>query len=612
MTMKRLCATVLLLLWSVCAFAVQKSGTIVYINGSKFYIHTVQPGETLYGLSKAYEVGEKVILQHNPAANDGLKAGETVKIPFVTAVPEPKSERKLRKTFDSHTVAQGETLYGISRKYEIPIQTVIEDNPSLDPTNLRLGERILIRKKQIGTEDEAGTKEQWEAYRNTLNSVAEEGYAYHMVKPGETFYSLSRRFGITEELLGALNGGLKPADLKAGAIIKVPGSPEELAAQGQQPADTLRADSIPDLFADAKVKEIEFRALRRSATLNVALMLPIAVDGDANSNYLEFYQGFLLGLDSVKTKYGYSVNVGLYNTARDAEKIREITQSDAFRNTDLIIGPVYEEGLYPVIRFAEEYNVPVVSPLANITGLNSDVLFQMAPDPAHKWEKVADLVNGDKQVTLIYTESTDKEFEKEILTLLGDSDYKKHTYKYVHPSARTNSSSGDLTPLLDNGADNVFIIMTDNEVDVDRILAAIASADTSISSRGRTPSKFVVLGNIRWNRMNNIDRTMFFKDRVIFISTYHAKRDSQTILDFDSAYIRSFGSLPTLFSYRGYDAAVIFCPAMYNDIEYDMEGRSYTPLQTSYLFGQGEQRHNHINRSWTRVNYNSDFTITIE
>lgn len=486
MTMKRLCATVLLLLLSVCAFAVQKSGTIVYINGSKFYIHTVQPGETLYGLSKAYEVGEKVILQYNPSAGGGLKAGENVKIPFVTAVPEPKSERKLRRTFDSHTVAQGETLYAISRKYEIPIQTVIEDNPSLDPTNLRLGERILIRKKEIGSEDEAGAKEQWEAYRNTLNSVAEEGYAYHMVKPGETFYSLSRRFGITEEQLGSLNGGLKPADLKAGAIIKVPGSPEELAAGERQPADTVRADSVPDLSADNRVKEIEFRALRRSATLNVALMLPIAVDGDANSNYLEFYQGFLLGLDSVKTKSGYSMNVCLYNTARDAEKIREITESDAFRNTDLIIGPVYEEGLYPVIRFAEEHNVPVVSPLANITGMNSDVLFQMAPDPAHKWEKAAELVNGDRQVTLIYTESTDKEFEKEILTLLGDSDYKKHTYKYVHPSARTNSNSGDLTPLLDNGADNVFIVMSDNEVDVDRILAAIASADTNISSRGRT------------------------------------------------------------------------------------------------------------------------------
>lgn len=71
-----------------------------------------------------------------------------------------------------------------------------------------------------------------------------------MVKPGETFYSLSRRFGITEEQLGSLNGGLKPADLKAGAIIKVPGSPEELAAGERQPADTVRADSVPDLSAE--------------------------------------------------------------------------------------------------------------------------------------------------------------------------------------------------------------------------------------------------------------------------------------------------------------------------------------------------------------------------
>ena len=37
-----------------------------------------------------------------------------------------------------------------------------------------------------------------------------------------------------------------------------------------------------------------------------------------------------------------------------------------------------------------------------------------------------------------------------------------------------------------------------------------------------------------------------------------------------------------------------------------------TPLQTTYRFGQNEGRENHVNRNWTRVNYNSDFTITIE
>ena len=392
--MKRLCATLLLAAWGFCALAAgEKSRTIVYINGAKYYIHAVQPGETLYGLAKLYGVGEKVIVENNPALAEGLKSAANIRIPVVAEVsPEKdrKSERKLRKTFDFHFVTKGETLYAISRQYEIPVKTLLEDNPNLDPLHMRLGERILIRRKQIGSEDEAGTKEQWEEYRQSLNSVAEEGTAYHIVHPGETFYSLSRRFGITEAEFSALNGGLKPADLKAGAMVKIP-APE--AGQIPEGADSLqRQDSVPE--TGQQVVQIDFRALRAGDPLDVALLLPLATGGEPNGNYLEFYQGFLLGLDSVKLKYGRSVNVDLYNTARDTARIREIVESDAFRKADLIVGPVYEEGLYPVIRFAEEKKIPVVSPLANIEGMNSDVLFQLAPDPSRKYEKAGDLVNG--------------------------------------------------------------------------------------------------------------------------------------------------------------------------------------------------------------------------
>lgn len=604
--MKRLCAILLTLVWALTALAGGKSGTIVYINGAKYYIHTVRTGETLYGLSKTYGVGEQVIVENNPSIARGLKADEKIRIPFVAEAPEPKSDRKLRKTFDFHYVAKGETLYAISRQYEIPVNTLLEDNPNLDPLHMRLGERILIRKKQIGSEDEAGTQQQWEEYRQSLNSVADAGTSYHIVRPGETFYSLSRRFGITEEELSRLNKGLQPADLKAGAMIVVPGSgkPES----GTVP-DSLRQDTAA---ASRTVKQVEFRALRRSETLDVAVLLPLAVNGQPNDNYLDFYQGFLLGLDSVKLESGISVNVNLYNTARDTARIREIVADDAFRQSDLVVGPVYEEGLGEVVRFAEERGIPVVSPLANVEQTNSDVLFQLAPDPARKYEKVEDLVGDGKRVTLICTATTDKEFEREILALLGDRSYTRYTYKYEHPSSRGANSPSDLTPLLENDAENVFVILSDNEVDVDRILAALASADTSITSRGRTAPRFTVLGNARWNRYNNLDRAIFFKDCVVFISTYHAKRDSERVKAFDSAYLRSFGILPTLFSYRGYDTAMIFAPAMYGDIEYDLEDRRFTPLQTTYLFSRPEGRANHVNHNWTRVNYHKDFTITIE
>lgn len=600
--MKRLCATLLMIAWGLSALAGGKSTTIVYINGAKYYIHTVQAGETLYGLSKTYGVGEQVIVENNPSIVRGLKTNQNIKIPYVAEAPEIMSERKLRKTFNFHQVVPGETLFALSRQYEIPVKTLMADNPNLDPLHMRPGERVLIRRKQIGSETAAGTQQQWEAYQKSLNSVAETGTSYHIVHAGETFYSLSRRFGITEEQLSALNGGLKPADLKAGAMIVVPGEDQKEPAATE---DTLRRDSLPP-FDD--VEPIEFRALRRSEALNVAVLLPLAVNGEPNGNYLEFYQGFLLGLDSVKQKSGISVNVDLYNTARDSARIVSILEDKAFRRTHLIVGPVYEEGLYPVVRYAEKHQIPVVSPLANIERMNSDVLFQLAPDPDRKYEKVRDLVAADKRVTLIYTQTVDREFEHEILALLGNRPYERYNYRYQQGA----QGSSDLTPLLENDADNVFVILSDNEVDVDRILAGLASADTSITSRGRTAPKFTVLGNARWNRYNNLDRAIFFKDRVVFISTYHAKRDSEVVKAFDDAYLRSFGMLPTLFSYRGYDTAMIFAPAMYGDIEYDLEDHRYTPLQTTYLFTRPAGRANHVNYNWTRVNYHNDFTITIE
>ena len=121
--------------------------------------------------------------------------------------------------------------------------------------------------------------------------------------------------------------------------------------------------------------------------------------------------------------------------------------------------------------------MPVVSPLAHIVNHNSDVLFQLAPDPAHKYEKAGDLVGGDKHVTLIYTASTYMEFEREILALLGVSEYSRYSYKSEHPSARSANSPSDLTPLLENGQDNLFVILSDNSVDVERILAALDSGE---------------------------------------------------------------------------------------------------------------------------------------
>ena len=616
MRMKRLvaCLVLLLMVWGVSA--IEKSATIVYINGTKYYIHAVAQGETLYSLAKTYEVSEELIKEHNPALAAGLKSGQKLKIPMGKAVTAPTADgnkKKIKKNYSNHYVVKGETLYAIARQYEVPVQTLLEDNPDIDPSRLSLGQKLLIRKKAIGQATEEENREELTRYAEQLSSVT-EGDDYYVVMKGDTFYSLAKRFAISEEELSTLNGGLKPQELKAGAMIRIPSTPATEQVEEQVVATPNPEQEAPEVITpDNRV--IDFRAVCNCDPLKVSLLLPMTSKGRANQNYLEFYQGFLLGLDSLKTKHGYSIDLDLYDTKRDAEEVDRIVEQDRFRRSQLVVGPVYEEEMETVVKFAGEKQIPVVSPLAHISHIQSDVLFLMAPDPTKKYAKAADMIGGEKRVTLIYTESTDKEFEQEILAMLGETPYTKHQYKYQHPSIKLKEgelSPSDLTPLLDNEHDNLFIILSDNEIDVDRVLAALASADTNLRARSLGSPKYAVLGNSRWNRYQNIDRSIFFKNRVTFFSTYHAKRDSERIISFDRAYLRAFGALPTLYAYRGYDAAMIFVASMYNDIEYDLEDRRYSPLQTIYRFTQEEEHKNHLNSDWMRVNYNSDFTITIQ
>ncbi len=610
---KRLLAVLVALGSLSMLFAIEKSTTIVHINGAKYYIHTVAEGETLYALAQTYEVTEQAITDNNESTSEGLKVGDRIKIPFVEtkamAKARQRAERKLSKNFTIHYVEKEETLYSIARRYEIAVQTLLADNPDLDPMQLRSGERILVRKTAIGTSSEREMADQLEDYSQQMNSVAPDGELFYVVQKGDTFYSLARKHGITEQQISELNDGLQPADLKAGAILR-------LSAGEATPSTDTTAEQVSTTPTEEIVAQhFDFRTQCDCDPMPVALLLPLGTPIHPNTNFTEFYRGFLMGLDSVRTRYGHSIELNVFNTNRDTAVIRTIVDNEAFRRSQLIVGPIYEEEMGPVVRFAEQKQVPIVSPLAQMHKVQSDALFEMAPDPNEKYAKAEQLIDTVQHITLIYTDKTDANFEAEMLELLRDRPYKKHTYRYVHPSTKYPAGvqhPSDLAPIMTNDDSNLYIIMADNEIDVDRVLAALASAETNLRARSLAKPRYTVLGNSRWNRYSNIDRTLFFRNSVVFFSTYHAKRNDQVIRNFDRAHIRRFAALPSLYTYRGYDAAMIFVEAMYNDIIYDLEDRRYEPLSTIYRFEQEHPTANHRNNNWMRINYNKDFTISIE
>ena len=88
-----------------------RSKEIKTIGNKEYYMHHVKQGETLWGLSKAYNVTVEEIEELNPDVKKGLKAGHVIGIPVrevagqneepkpeptvvIEPIPEPKPEPK--------------------------------------------------------------------------------------------------------------------------------------------------------------------------------------------------------------------------------------------------------------------------------------------------------------------------------------------------------------------------------------------------------------------------------------------------------------------------------------------------------------------------------------
>ncbi len=113
------------------------------INGKRFIIHSIDEKETLYAISRRYGVPITAILEANPTADGGLSVGQQLKVPYVPKAKPVQTTAGDRK----HKVAAGETLFSISKLYEVSIDEIKAWN-NLKDNSLSLGQELVIKKKQ--------------------------------------------------------------------------------------------------------------------------------------------------------------------------------------------------------------------------------------------------------------------------------------------------------------------------------------------------------------------------------------------------------------------------------------------------------------------------------
>ncbi|WP_245803632.1 LysM peptidoglycan-binding domain-containing protein [Algoriphagus marinus] len=267
-------------LWSFCiaitlflSFSMSSSASTIdsvgveKVGDQSYILHEVEPKETLFGISRRYQAPVGDIVNANAALKQGLKIGQTIRVPFI-----PKSELPAGAVL--HKVVPGETLFSISKKYGVSVNEIMASN-ELKGNDLSVGQPLVIQKpvvaeakpvpvstpsvttvatpkaetpkpvkeekvktepKQVSPKPETSkpSAPRSEAIRSSSESakpnttpIVPGDWMSHTVKSDETLFSIASQYGARVEDLITWNA-LTSNNLAPGQVLKVGrGAPEE-------------------------------------------------------------------------------------------------------------------------------------------------------------------------------------------------------------------------------------------------------------------------------------------------------------------------------------------------------------------------------------------------
>lgn len=201
------------------------------INGKTFVIHKVDEKETLYAISKRYGTTVEDIVKYNPQSQSGLEIGLILKVPYVA----PKINI-VPKGATIHTVGEKETLYSISRKYDVTIDELKQWNNLTDEA-ISIGQELVIKKKNAAKSTQPYSNE---------NLTMRSKSGVHTVAAKETLFSIARQYNITMAQLREWNN-LQGNELKIGQVLMVvepehKGALENVSSKPQETSVTVSKD----------------------------------------------------------------------------------------------------------------------------------------------------------------------------------------------------------------------------------------------------------------------------------------------------------------------------------------------------------------------------------
>ncbi len=560
--------------------------------------HTVKKGETVFSISQSYSIEEEDIYKYNPGAKDGIEVNEKLVIPIK---PSTSSVSESSNRFLEHKVERKETLYSLSKEYNVSIDQIKRFNKHLYSEELETGETIRIpvseSSEAVLTENAPRSTEGLSAIRKMPNTrehivlpketkygiarkygmtvkdleslnpmvevlqpgmmirvgtdvledepviITDERFMFYEVKPQETLFSLSQRFGVSQDSLKRLNPALEDG-LKFGMVLKVPERDEEDDENNMFTGIGDRADTRVNLR----------NSITNFSTKEIALMLPFHLDkieADSLPTYrqsimnervvriaLDFYSGVLMATEEAKS-LGISTNLRVFDTKQNPSEVANIINTNNLSNIHAVIGPLLQNTTETAASRLENRNIPVINPLSNREMRGFGNIFQARPTDEilkNAMLKYIEKNAGGKNV-IVVADGKSYGIKSELGNILPSA-------RFVNPTDKVVSEE-QLKQAMTQGK-NWVILESEN-------ISIVSSATSALNRLAREHDITLLTTNKNSTyeddnvSNNHLGRLNFHYPSV------DKEYDTTRSQDFIDAYHEKYGNEPNQFAVRGYD-----------------------------------------------------------
>ncbi|NTW24985.1 MAG: LysM peptidoglycan-binding domain-containing protein [Lentimicrobium sp.] len=561
--------------------------------------HTIEPKETWYGISRLYQVPVKDLISANPGI-DTLKIGMQISIPEVaTGNQQPVTNANIQ-----HTVQAQETLYGISKKYNVSIDDLYKNNPGLSE-GLKTGQVLNITEKKEETPVEVEkpvVKEPTTTTQQKPQIVDSQPYKEHTVARKETLYSIAKKYGVeVSDILNA-NPGLT-GEIKKNQVLRIP-VPKTAPVE-------VKPVVIPDDVVKAEPEKEQASMIECSPGRNknqqykVALLIPFMLeetdsivtmdptslklpDDYKSFDFIQFYEGALLAIDSL-SRAGMNLKVLVFDVdAGDhVSKTRRILSNPEMAGIDLIIGPFFVRSFELVAEFAASHSIPIINPLSQRSEILSDnpYVYKVQPSPWSQYNEtaryIADTYSGANVLILRRNQEENSSMAASLKSALekhgnGAISIKEAIYSQTYDAGLFNNMVA--------GKKNIVLVLTSDKA----LLPALMRKMND--SRGKYD--ITLFGLPEWENLE-IDSHYLLNLNTHLYNGWFVDYSHKSVRNFVSSFTDRYKTDPELeqLAFLGYDISLFFMGNLFNygrDFSKCLDSIDHKGLSTSFSFWKTE------------------------